>query len=334
MLPEVRPSSEVYGETTAECSARRFRMAGCAGDQQAATFGQACFEPGSAKNTYGTGCFLLLNTGDKPASIEQQSADHDRLAARRRSDLLPGRLGVHRRRRGAVAARRTGNDRAIGRRRAPGRQRARLGRRVFSCPASSAWARPTGIPMPAGRSSASPAARPRPISPGRRSSRWPFKRATCSRRCEQTPAWSSTDLKVDGGASGERRADAVSGRPAGRPGCAGRSFPKRRPWGPPIWPVWRSAIGRAPTKSRKTGRWSVSSSRKCPRPSAIGCTPVAQGGRAQPRLAGAVREAVAQGRGGFCRTQTRRASFGVALFQGDFRLRACILRGSCCGLVA
>jgi glycerol kinase len=67
MLPEVRPSSERYGETAAEWFGGAIPLAGCAGDQQAATFGQACFQTGSAKNTYGTGCFLLLNTGPKPA---------------------------------------------------------------------------------------------------------------------------------------------------------------------------------------------------------------------------------------------------------------------------
>lgn len=70
MLPEVRPSSEVYGESDAEGLGRTIPIAGLAGDQQAATFGQACFEPGSAKNTYGTGCFLLLNTGDRPVRSE------------------------------------------------------------------------------------------------------------------------------------------------------------------------------------------------------------------------------------------------------------------------
>jgi glycerol kinase len=63
MLPEVRPSSEVYGETEASLLGGPIPIAAAAGDQQAALFGQACFEPGSAKNTYGTGCFLLLNTG-------------------------------------------------------------------------------------------------------------------------------------------------------------------------------------------------------------------------------------------------------------------------------
>jgi glycerol kinase len=66
MLPEVRDSSEVYGETDAAWFGAPIPIAAAAGDQQAATFGQACFEPGSAKNTYGTGCFMLLNTGRAP----------------------------------------------------------------------------------------------------------------------------------------------------------------------------------------------------------------------------------------------------------------------------
>src|SRR5438067_4705607 len=64
MLPEVRSSSEIYGSTEPSVIGAAIPIAGVAGDQQAATFGQACFEPGSAKNTYGTGCFMLLNTGD------------------------------------------------------------------------------------------------------------------------------------------------------------------------------------------------------------------------------------------------------------------------------
>ena len=68
MLPEVRPSSEIYCQATAEWLGAEVPIGGCAGDQQAATFGQACFEVGNAKNTYGTGCFLLLNTGSKPVA--------------------------------------------------------------------------------------------------------------------------------------------------------------------------------------------------------------------------------------------------------------------------
>lgn len=66
MLPEVRNSSAVYGETDANLFGKAIPLAGIAGDQQAATFGQGCFQPGDAKNTYGTGCFMLMNTGGEP----------------------------------------------------------------------------------------------------------------------------------------------------------------------------------------------------------------------------------------------------------------------------
>ena len=65
MLPTVMPSSAVYGETDPEFFGGAIKLAGDAGDQQAATFGQACYEVGMAKNTYGTGCFMLMNTGSK-----------------------------------------------------------------------------------------------------------------------------------------------------------------------------------------------------------------------------------------------------------------------------
>ena len=68
MLPEVLASSTVYGESDRSLLGESLPIASIIGDQQAATFGQACFEPGSAKNTYGTGCFLLLNTGEKPVA--------------------------------------------------------------------------------------------------------------------------------------------------------------------------------------------------------------------------------------------------------------------------
>ncbi len=73
MLPEVHPSSHVFGQALPELLGAPVPIAGVAGDQQAATFGQACFEVGMAKNTYGTGCFLLMNTGNRPV------ASHNRL---------------------------------------------------------------------------------------------------------------------------------------------------------------------------------------------------------------------------------------------------------------
>ena len=65
MLPDVKPSSCVYGYTSSDVIGGKIPIAGAAGDQQAALFGQCCFEEGEVKNTYGTGCFLLMNTGTK-----------------------------------------------------------------------------------------------------------------------------------------------------------------------------------------------------------------------------------------------------------------------------
>jgi glycerol kinase len=71
MLPEVRPSSEIYATTVDfHFFGQEIPIAGMAGDQQAALFGQACFEEGMAKNTYGTGCFMLMNTGEKAIHSE------------------------------------------------------------------------------------------------------------------------------------------------------------------------------------------------------------------------------------------------------------------------
>lgn len=72
LLPEVRSSSEVYGHTAKGLLGAQIPIAGIAGDQQAATFGQASLQPGMAKNTYGTGCFMLLNIGEKPITSQQK----------------------------------------------------------------------------------------------------------------------------------------------------------------------------------------------------------------------------------------------------------------------
>ena len=70
MLPTPMPSSCIYGETDPSLLGGPIKIAGAAGDQQSALFGQACYHPGEAKNTYGTGCFMLMNTGDKPVFSE------------------------------------------------------------------------------------------------------------------------------------------------------------------------------------------------------------------------------------------------------------------------
>ncbi|MBE6022008.1 MAG: glycerol kinase GlpK [Cellulosilyticum sp.] len=72
MLPEVRPSSDIYGYTDHTVLGGEIPIAGVAGDQQAALFGQCCFEPGEVKNTYGTGCFLLMNTGNSAIESKHQ----------------------------------------------------------------------------------------------------------------------------------------------------------------------------------------------------------------------------------------------------------------------
>ncbi|MDX9800483.1 MAG: glycerol kinase GlpK [Spirochaetia bacterium] len=70
MLPEVKPSSSLFGEIESSFTGFPIPICGIAGDQQAALFGQMCLEKGDAKNTYGTGCFMLMNTGEKPVSSE------------------------------------------------------------------------------------------------------------------------------------------------------------------------------------------------------------------------------------------------------------------------
>ena len=70
MLPQPKPSSCIYGKTDPAFFGGEIPIAGAAGDQQAALFGQTCFQAGEAKNTYGTGCFLLMNTGEKPVFSE------------------------------------------------------------------------------------------------------------------------------------------------------------------------------------------------------------------------------------------------------------------------
>lgn len=72
ILPEIRSSAEIYGEVSSPNELKGIRIAGIAGDQQAALFGQACFSTGSTKNTYGTGCFMLQNTGETPVRSENK----------------------------------------------------------------------------------------------------------------------------------------------------------------------------------------------------------------------------------------------------------------------
>ena len=186
MLPAVRDSAADFGEARADLFGRAVPILGVAGDQQAATVGQACFEPGMLKATYGTGCFAVLNTGDDPGREPQPAADHHRLPARRPADLRARRLDLHRRRGGAVAARRAEDHPP--RLRDP---RPRRGRRPGPAALPGAGLhRPRrallGPRLPAARSSASPATPARPSSPAPRSRASPTRPATSSRRCAPT----------------------------------------------------------------------------------------------------------------------------------------------------
>ena len=121
MLPEIHDCSADYGETDPALFGGPISICGVAGDQQAATVGQACFEPGMLKSTYGTGCFALLNTGLDSGLIEQPSIDNHCLQDWPGYYLCPGRVDICRRRRGAVAQGRSwchfrcGPDRGAGR---------------------------------------------------------------------------------------------------------------------------------------------------------------------------------------------------------------------------
>ena len=87
MLPQPKPSSCIYGKTDPAFFGGEIPIAGAAGDQQAALFGQTCFQAGEAKNTYGTGCFLLMNTGEKTCIFRKRTCDNDCLGIGRKGDL-------------------------------------------------------------------------------------------------------------------------------------------------------------------------------------------------------------------------------------------------------
>jgi glycerol kinase len=113
LLPEVKDCAAEFGTTRADLLGGAVPVLGIAGDQQAATIGQACFEPGMMKSTYGTGCFALLNTGATPGGFEEPAADDHRLSAGRQAHLCAGRLDLHCRGGSAMAARRPWRHRDI-----------------------------------------------------------------------------------------------------------------------------------------------------------------------------------------------------------------------------
>ena len=135
MMPQVKSSSEVYGATKTTIFAHKVPIAGIAGDQQAALFGQMCVEPGSVKNTYGTGCFLLMNSGEKPITSSNNLLTTIAWKIGDKVDYaLEGSIFVGR----AVAARRAGDHPLVVRSRSPGRFGTRHQRRLFRAGAHGA----------------------------------------------------------------------------------------------------------------------------------------------------------------------------------------------------
>ena len=105
MLPEVRDSAGDFGVTDKNLLGKAIPILGVAGDQQAASIGQACFAPGDVKSTYGTGCFVLVNTGAQDHPFEKPAAGDFALSPGRGQTICHRRQHLHRRRGGAMAAR-------------------------------------------------------------------------------------------------------------------------------------------------------------------------------------------------------------------------------------
>jgi hypothetical protein len=190
MMPEIRSSSEVYGEARDTSLLRETPVAGILGDQQAATFGQAAFDAGESKNTYGTGCFIF-QTGHRDRQERERSAHDGRLQARRRA------RPTTRWRARSPSPDRSSSGCATSSASSPPRprwrswpRRSRTTAACTSCPRSRVCSRRTGVPTPAARSSASPATRTATTSPARRSRRPPSRPARCWTR--STPTRAST----------------------------------------------------------------------------------------------------------------------------------------------
>ena len=180
-------------------------IAGIAGDQQAALFGQACFQPGLVKNTYGTGCFVLMYTGDRAGRIAERASHYHGLRRRRQPGLRARRLGVHRRRGRAVAARRARPAEVGDGERAPGAQ-GRLDARCLPRPGlrrprravlGLGGARRPGRPDARrhdARTSCAPRSNRSPIRRATSSTRWRPKPASRSPACASTAAPSANDF--------------------------------------------------------------------------------------------------------------------------------------------
>ena len=187
MLPTPMPSSCIYGETDPSLLGGPIKIAGAAGDQQSALFGQACYHPGEAKNTYGTGAFLLMNTGEKPVFSKNGLVTTIAWGLNGKVEYaLEGSVFV------AGAAIQWLRDELKIIESAPDSEyyagKVRIPTAATSSRRSRASARRTGISTRAAPSLASPAASTRTTSSARRWNPWPIRSTTSSSPCRRTPA--------------------------------------------------------------------------------------------------------------------------------------------------
>ncbi len=182
LLPEARDTDGDFGTTDAGLFGDAIPIAGVVGDQQAALIGQACFRPGMVKSTYGTGAFALIHTGDEPARLAAQSTDDRCLPPRRRDRLRARRLHLHRRRRGAMAARPAARRHRSRRNAGPRRARRPAPARLFRAGLRRAWCALLVARGARRRSWASQRSAGCLRSRGRRSKRSATRRATWSPR--------------------------------------------------------------------------------------------------------------------------------------------------------
>ena len=199
MMPQVKSSSEVYGATKTTIFAHKVPIAGIAGDQQAALFGQMCVEPGSVKNTYGTGCFLLMNSGEKPITSSNNLLTTIAWKIGDKVDYaLEGTSSSAGRSCSGCA---TGWGSSARRPKSkPWPLRYPTPTASISCRRSRGWQPRTGISMPGEPSAASAAARRPRISPARR---WRIAYQTLDivGAMQRDSGITLRELKVDGGAA-------------------------------------------------------------------------------------------------------------------------------------
>ncbi len=261
MLPEVRSSSEVYGRVSTTLGAGDVAVAGIAGDQQAALFGQMCVTPGLTKNTYGTGCFLLQNTGERPVVSQNRllstvawQVGGKTMYALEGSVFIGGAV-VQWLRDGLGLIRQSSDVEALA-------KSVPDSGGVYLVPAFAGlgaphwdpYARGTIVGITRGTTAGHIAGRPLKAS----RSRWPI----CSRRSAATPASRWPNYASMAARPPTTRCSSSRPTCSACPSC-GLKSPRPPRLVPPTWRAWPSASGTRPRRWRSTGARTSASSRRC-----------------------------------------------------------------------